>query len=107
MDREAGPGIREPPGSRGGVPAAGGSIRVVGPEALPAGGLIARAAERISHHQPMERGWSLRCEAVAWVDTEWPGWIRVHLEDADGRAWYLVDKVPCSVSPSGQGPACR
>jgi hypothetical protein len=41
-----------------------------------------------------ERGWSLRCEAVAWVDMEWPGWIRVRLEDADGRPWYLVDKAP-------------
>jgi hypothetical protein len=36
----------------------------------------------------------LRCEAVAWVEKEWPGWIRVRLDDADGRAWYLVDKVP-------------
>jgi hypothetical protein len=42
----------------------------------------------------MEQGWSLRCEAVAWVDTNCPGWIRVRLDDADGHAWYLVDKAP-------------
>ncbi|WP_412739895.1 hypothetical protein [Krasilnikovia sp. MM14-A1259] len=52
------------------------------------------AAERISDHQAMKRGSLLRCEAIAWVDVEWPGWIRVRLEDADGRSWYLVDKVP-------------
>jgi len=48
----------------------------------------------LSHHHPMERGWSLRCEAVAWVDRDWPGWIRIRLDDADAQAWYLVDKVP-------------
>lgn len=42
----------------------------------------------------MERGWSLRCEAVEWVDVEFPGWVRVRLVDADGRAWFLVDKAP-------------
>jgi len=42
----------------------------------------------------MGHGWLLRCEAVAWVDEDWPGWIRVRLEDVDGCAWYLVDKVP-------------
>jgi hypothetical protein len=42
----------------------------------------------------MEGGWSLRCEAVEWVDHDWPGWIRVRLVDADGRAWFLVDKGP-------------
>jgi hypothetical protein len=36
--RGSGPGIPESPGSRGGAPAAGGIVRVVGPEALPAGG---------------------------------------------------------------------
>jgi hypothetical protein len=38
-------------------------------------------------------GWSLQCEAVEWVDTDWPGWIKVRLIDAGGRAWFLVDKV--------------
>jgi hypothetical protein len=42
----------------------------------------------------MGHGWSLRCEAVEWVERDWPGWIRVRLMDADGRAWFLVDKVP-------------
>ena len=42
----------------------------------------------------VDREWSLRGEAVAWVDEEWPGWVRVRLDDADGRAWYVVDKVP-------------
>jgi hypothetical protein len=36
----------------------------------------------------------LRCEAIEWVELDWPGWIRVRLVDADGRAWFLVDKVP-------------
>lgn len=36
----------------------------------------------------------LDCQAVEWVDTEWPGWIRVTFADAAGRAWSLVDKVP-------------
>lgn len=42
----------------------------------------------------MERAWSLRCEAVEWIDIEWPGWVRVRLVDSDERAWLLVDKVP-------------
>ncbi len=36
----------------------------------------------------------MRCEAVAWVDADWPGSIRVRLDDANGRAWHLVDKAP-------------
>ncbi|MCW3818980.1 hypothetical protein ONA91_31535 [Micromonospora sp. DR5-3] len=36
----------------------------------------------------------LRCEAIAWVDDDWPGWVRVRLVDADGRTWFFVDKVP-------------
>jgi hypothetical protein len=36
----------------------------------------------------------VRCEAVEWVDTDWPGWIKVCLIDADGKAWFFVDKVP-------------
>ncbi len=39
MGRGAGPGIPELPGFVGGAPAAGGRVRVVGPEALPAGGV--------------------------------------------------------------------
>lgn len=46
------------------------------------------------HHWPVARGWSLRCEDVEWVERDWPGWIRVRLVDADGRAWFLVDKIP-------------
>ena len=42
----------------------------------------------------MDRGWLLRCEAVAWVELDWPGWVRVRLVDADGRSWSLVEKVP-------------
>nr|BFE71763.1 hypothetical protein GCM10020092_050640 [Actinoplanes digitatis] len=38
--------IPERPGPRGGAPAAGGHSRVVGPEALPAGGKVLRAGER-------------------------------------------------------------
>jgi hypothetical protein len=40
MGRGAGPGIPESSGSEGGAPAAGGPVRVVGPEALPAGGSV-------------------------------------------------------------------
>jgi hypothetical protein len=40
MGRRSGPGIPESPGSGGGAPAAEGPIRVVGPEALPAGGML-------------------------------------------------------------------
>lgn len=36
----------------------------------------------------------LRCEAIAWVDEDWPGWVRVRLVDAHGRIWFFVDKVP-------------
>ncbi|MGW1062181.1 hypothetical protein [Micromonospora rubida] len=36
----------------------------------------------------------LRCEAIAWVNEDWPGWVRVRLVDADGRTWFFVDKVP-------------
>jgi hypothetical protein len=42
----------------------------------------------------MERAWQLACEAVEWANVEWPGWVRVRLVDADGRVWFLVDKVP-------------
>ena len=42
----------------------------------------------------MERAWQLACEAVEWANVDWPGWVRVRLFDADGRAWFLVDKVP-------------
>ncbi|MGW3856103.1 hypothetical protein [Micromonospora arida] len=36
----------------------------------------------------------LRCEVVAWVSQEFPGWVRVRLVDADGKSWFFVDKVP-------------
>jgi hypothetical protein len=46
----------------------------------------------------------LRCEAVAWVDEDWPGWFRVRLIDAAHRPWHFVDKVsvffPGSAGPS-------
>jgi hypothetical protein len=48
MGRGAGPGIPESPGSGGGAPAAGGHPRVVGPEALPAGGRTAVVAAGVS-----------------------------------------------------------
>jgi len=49
----------------------------------------------------------VRCEAVEWVDTDWPGWIKVRLIDADGRPWYLIDKVPVfggNLDPVAQMP---
>jgi hypothetical protein len=36
----------------------------------------------------------LRCEAIAWEDHDWPGWIRVRLVDATGQSWFFIDKVP-------------
>ncbi|WP_345636766.1 hypothetical protein [Rugosimonospora acidiphila] len=36
----------------------------------------------------------LACEAVAWAEDDFPGWIRVRLVDAAGRDWFFVDKVP-------------
>ncbi|MFG3553837.1 hypothetical protein ACGGAQ_05555 [Micromonospora sp. NPDC047557] len=36
----------------------------------------------------------LRCEVVAWVSHDFPGWVRVLLVDADGKSWFFVDKVP-------------
>ncbi|MFE9692526.1 hypothetical protein [Micromonospora sp. NPDC005806] len=36
----------------------------------------------------------LRCEVVAWVSQDFPGWVRVRLVDADGKSWFFVDKVP-------------
>jgi hypothetical protein len=36
----------------------------------------------------------LDCEVGGWVSDDSPGFIRVRLTDAAGRAWFLVDKVP-------------
>jgi hypothetical protein len=35
----------------------------------------------------------VHAEAVRWVDLEWPGWIEVHLREADGTVASLVDKA--------------
>jgi hypothetical protein len=37
---------------------------------------------------------ALRCDAVAWVGDDFPGWIKVRLVDADGVERFFVDKVP-------------
>ncbi|MEU5786098.1 hypothetical protein ABZ754_00020 [Micromonospora purpureochromogenes] len=37
---------------------------------------------------------SVRCEVVAWVSQDFPGWVRVRLVDADAKSWFFVDKVP-------------
>ncbi|MFG3701200.1 hypothetical protein ACGF5C_25305 [Micromonospora sp. NPDC047620] len=42
----------------------------------------------------MPYGVLLRCEVVAWVDHNFPGWVRVRLVDADLKPWFFVDKVP-------------
>jgi hypothetical protein len=36
----------------------------------------------------------VRAEVVQWVDNEWPGWVEVHLREADGTVVSLVDKGP-------------
>jgi hypothetical protein len=36
----------------------------------------------------------LTCEIVSWVRDDFPGWIRVRVTDAAGRAWFLIDKAP-------------
>ncbi|MER5702792.1 MULTISPECIES: hypothetical protein [unclassified Micromonospora] len=33
-------------------------------------------------------------EAVRWIDEDWPGWVEVHLNEADGTVVSLIDKVP-------------
>jgi hypothetical protein len=50
----------------------------------------------------MDGGWSLlRCEAVAWVERDWPGWLKVRLVDTDGHEWFFVDKVPIFMAELG------
>ena len=53
----------------------------------------------------MEREWLLPCEAIEWVDTDWPGWVRVRLIDADGQPWFLTDKVPIFFADFGPDTA--
>jgi hypothetical protein len=36
----------------------------------------------------------LACEVVGWMSVDFPGWVRVRLVDAAGRAWFLIDKAP-------------
>jgi hypothetical protein len=36
----------------------------------------------------------VRAEVVGWVDEDWPGWVEVHLNEADGTVVSLIDKVP-------------
>jgi hypothetical protein len=37
----------------------------------------------------------VRCQAVRWVSDEpQPGWVEIHLVDADGAVWSLFDKPP-------------
>ncbi|GAA0221940.1 hypothetical protein [Cryptosporangium japonicum] len=36
----------------------------------------------------------IRVEVVRWVDAEWPGWMEVHLREADGSTATIVEKVP-------------
>jgi hypothetical protein len=36
----------------------------------------------------------LGCEVVGWVSDDFPGWVRVRVTDAAGRAWDVVDKAP-------------
>ena len=36
----------------------------------------------------------VRVEVVRWIDDEWPGWVEVHLTEADGTVVSLTDKVP-------------
>jgi hypothetical protein len=36
----------------------------------------------------------VRLDVVGSADSHCPGWIRVRLLDAAGRAWFLVEKVP-------------
>lgn len=46
----------------------------------------------------------LRCEAIAWIDEDWPRRVRVRLVDADGRTWFFVDKVPIFFVDDGISP---
>ena len=40
----------------------------------------------------------VKVEAVRWVDAEWPGWIEVHLREADGTTTAIIEKVPVLLS---------
>jgi hypothetical protein len=100
-------GIPESPGSVGGAPAAGGPVRVVGPEVLPAGGPTVRppAASAIISR------WSMggRCGA-----RQSPGWTRTG-RDGSGSAWMTQTvergtsstRFPCSASTWSRRRGCR
>lgn len=36
----------------------------------------------------------VKVEVAGWADTEWPGWIEVHLREADGSTTAIIEKVP-------------
>ncbi|SEQ16435.1 hypothetical protein SAMN05216188_102264 [Lentzea xinjiangensis] len=40
------------------------------------------------------------CQAVRWLDDEFPGTLEVRLTDAHGTVWSLVDKAPVFIDPS-------
>ncbi|BCY11098.1 hypothetical protein L3i22_061860 [Actinoplanes sp. L3-i22] len=40
----------------------------------------------------------VKVEFVRWVDAEWPGWIEVHLREADGTTTAIIEKVPVLLS---------
>ncbi|HEY0533964.1 MAG TPA: hypothetical protein VGD29_20450 [Actinoplanes sp.] len=40
----------------------------------------------------------VKVEVVRWVDAEWPGWIEVHLREADGTTTAIIEKVPVLLS---------
>lgn len=47
---------------------------------------------------------ALRCDAVAWMSNDFPGWIKVRFVDADGVERVFVDKVPILPKPASLPP---
>lgn len=38
--------------------------------------------------------YSVRVQAVRWVDEAFPGWVEVHLHESNGTVTAVIDKVP-------------
>jgi hypothetical protein len=100
MGRRAFAGIPEPPWSRGGAPAAGGHLRVVGPEALPAGGrFVPQIIDVVSSARPGEG-------AVGVPSVRLAGTVR-----AVGKSWKCRvgwhSWVPRHDTPDPNAQVCR
>ncbi|MBL7258529.1 hypothetical protein [Paractinoplanes lichenicola] len=46
----------------------------------------------------------VRVQAVRWVDVEWPGWVEVRLQEAEGSVAVIVEKAPVLSDDDDFGP---